>query len=348
MNPSDPPKLLLMVEDAEAACAIVQALTSHYGALCAPIDAGTHPIETVNLEAVDLVLGEITEEGELKKLETLLAHRCDLPVVYLVSEDHLDLAMRAIEKGAYDYVVKVGRFAQTVPMIVQKNLETWRTRQENLRLSSQLHQTLRIVQKKNEQLQDVVNQLKTAAGTDPLTRLANRRSFGQAFERSFAECSRQNRDMACMMIDLDGFKALNDSLGHQCGDELLQRMARVLEANCRRSDVAGRFGGDEFILILPETDLAFACKVADRIRQEFQLAVDTIRNRVNMPVAVSLSQGLTTLQTAKPGSPDQMIAYADHALYLAKQAGKNQLAVFEPMSVRAVPAPPKPGAKKTD
>jgi len=245
------------------------------------------------------------------------------------ADTDLELAIQALQQGAYDYIVKAGAFLKAVPLIVEKNLETWRMRQENLRLSAQLHQTLRMVQRKNDQLEDAVSRLKTAAGTDPLTGLANRRSFGQAFERSFAECSRQDRDLACMMIDIDGFKELNDTLGHPCGDELLQRVARVLEANCRRSDVAGRFGGDEFILLLPETDVEFATKVADRIRQEFDLSVQAMFRRIDAELHLSLSQGLATLRVARPINPSQMIAYADHALYRAKQAGKARIIVHD-------------------
>src|SRR6185295_3754733 len=110
---------------------------------------------------------------------------------------------------------------------------------------------------------------------------------------SFADAQRQGHDLACIMIDLDGFKQFNDAFGHPRGDELLQKLARVLEANCRRSDVAGRFGGDEFVLLLPGTDLHVSRLVAERVAAEFALAVSVACPTSAVPL--TLSMGLACL-----------------------------------------------------
>ena len=130
------------------------------------------------------------------------------------------------------------------------------------------------------------------------------------------------------MIDLDAFKQLNDTLGHQLGDEILQLAARALRTNCRQSDVAGRFGGDEFILLLPRTDKESAKQVAARILEQFQLSTKARLDGCNWSGDLSMSIGVATVQHSNPSGPERLIAQADHALYLAKQAGKTQVVVF--------------------
>ena len=187
-----------------------------------------------------------------------------------------------------------------------------------------------------------VRRLEAAAATDALTELANRRAFNVALERAFAEASRYGHDLACLMIDVDGFKQYNDAFGHPCGDELLRVLARVLEANCRRCDMAGRYGGDEFILLLPQTDLATARLVGDRITGQFAQALSgsasdgTVRAR--RAAGLSLSLGLACLRHSQPGTPEGLVAQADHALYSAKQAGKACLMVY---SAQALGEPPR-------
>ena len=147
-------------------------------------------------------------------------------------------------------------------------------------------------------------------------------------DRAFAEASRYNRDLACIMLDLDNFKRYNDTFGHPRGDELLRTVARVLEANCRRSDVAGRFGGDEFIVLLPETDLDTAQRVAERVAQQFAVTAAALGGQGGSASRAAMSMGLACLQHSRPASSEQLIAHADHALYAAKQMGKGRLALY--------------------
>ncbi len=196
-------------------------------------------------------------------------------------------------------------------------------RNENQRLHGRLQQTLRQLRIKNQQLEDMVLKLATIAATDPLTELANRRAFSQALDRSFAEAVRHNYDIACVMIDLDHFKQINDSAGHQHGDRILKFAAQVLSKHSRRSDIAGRYGGDEFVLVLPMTDLHTASHVAKRINTEFNRYRD--HHECNTHINVTMSMGIATRFTTSADSPEKLIALADHALYLAKRHGKNKI-----------------------
>jgi diguanylate cyclase (GGDEF)-like protein len=259
----------------------------------------------------------------------LLRRKPGLPVVIVTGEGSLEIAMQAIRHGAYDYVVKVGHYLDTIPLIVQKNLAIWRTKRENERLRERLENTLAEVRVKNEQLQQAVQRLEAIATTDPLTGLANRRALEQALERCFAEAARYGGDLACLMIDLDNFKHLNDAFGHQTGDEVLRRTARLLEACCRRSDVAARYGGDEFVVLLPKTDQDTARQVAQRIAREYDAAVRTLLGgRAPAARRIGVSMGLACLRHARAATADQLVCQADQALYRAKETGKMRICVY--------------------
>jgi two-component system cell cycle response regulator len=325
------PTILLVEDDANAAFLIGQTLCDQFGPECVVHRRGLADATTVDLSRVDLVLTDmrLPDGTGLELLGLLLARRPDLPVVMVTGDGILENAIAAIRRGAYDYVVKAGDYLFAIPLVVEKNLALYRVKQENLRLQAELERSLDEVRVKNQQLEEMVQRLETIASTDPLTGLANRRAFSASFERRFAEAQRHNNDLACIMIDLDGFKQLNDTLGHRQGDEMLQRAATVLAANCRRSDIAGRFGGDEFILVLPQADAPAASAVAERISEEFTRMAALDLAEQGYPGRLTMSLGLATLKASRAAVPEQLIEHADHALYCAKQAGKTRLVVYD-------------------
>lgn len=331
------PHILLIEDDRDTSDLIRETLSDHFGE-----DRITHAECAADTEALDLhqfemVLCDLNlpDASGLELIDRLLARREDLPVIMVTSEAGLDTAMTAIRKGAYDYIVKIGDYLLTIPLFIEKNLQVWQTKQENLRLQAELVQTLQEVNIKNRQLEEAVEQLEQLASTDPLTGLANRRHVQQSLERSFAESTRYGTDLACLMIDLDKFKRLNDTLGHQQGDRLLQTCAKVLNANCRRSDVAGRYGGDEFVVLLPHTGPELAQQVARRIQQQFRNDVAALGPE---HAVCSMSVGLACVSISKPASADQLVALADAALYRAKQSGAARVCMHEAPPSLTTPA----------
>jgi diguanylate cyclase (GGDEF)-like protein len=326
------PRLLLVEDDPDAACLMQETLHDHFGADCTRHCSTVTQALLVDLTTIDLVLSDMNlpDGTGMELLEQQLQQRPDLPVVLVTAENVMENAITAIKHGAYDYVVKAGDYLFALPIVVEKNLALWHTKQENQRLGAELQRTLDQVQVKNQQLEQAITKLELMAATDPLTCLANRRCFGQTLESRFADALRHDHDIVCLMIDLDGFKQLNDSLGHQQGDRMLQLAARVLNANCRRSDVAGRFGGDEFIVVLPQTDENTASQVAMRIRDDFHGAAEAELSSKTFTGKLTMSMGLATMVGSKAATPEQLIGRADHALYRAKQAGKTRLMVYKP------------------
>lgn len=326
------PRLLLVEDDVDSACLIGGALRDQFGPHCVRHCRRIDEALAGDTDHVDLVLSDMNlpDGSGLDLLGKLLERRPDLPVVLVTGEGILENAIAAIRRGAYDYVVKAGDYLFAIPLVVEKNLALHRIKQENLRLQAELGATLEQVRVKNSQLQEMVHKLEITAATDPLTGLANRRAFQAAFDRCFADAQRQGKDLACVMIDLDGFKQLNDTLGHRRGDEVLQGAAKVLGANCRRSDIAGRFGGDEFILLLPGTNEQTAAAVAERVSAEFTAMSDAALTADGFTGGVTMSMGLATIKGSRAAHPEQLIEHADHALYCAKQAGKTRLSIFRP------------------
>lgn len=247
------------------------------------------------------------------------------PVVVLADPEDADQASSVIRSGASDFVVHSSKELSLLPVLIEKNLEQHRIAEDRQRLQLRLQEMLTEVRQKNQQLEEAVTQLETVAATDPLTGLANRRALNEALERGFAEALRYDRNLACLMLDLDGFKALNDTAGHAFGDLMLRELSRVLRSESRRSDCVGRLGGDEFVVLMPETDYATACQVAERISGEFAVASRAQLLRHGHRGASSVSVGVATLGDSGCRRPEQLLAAADHDLYANKKARRDEV-----------------------
>jgi diguanylate cyclase (GGDEF)-like protein len=277
-------------------------------------------LETFNLILADL---DLTDSTDLELFEELRS-RCTTPVIIITEQTTGRLVVEAVRMGAIDCVVKTGDHILTIPVVVEKNLMLANVKAENESLRHELESALRQVKEKNAQLELSLKRVEELAATDPLTGLYNRRHFSRVLERLFAEAQRYGKDLSCVMIDLDGYKQLNDTFGHQFGDQLLVLAGKVMSATMRRMDVAARYGGDEFVLLLPHADGAEAATVAGRIRDGYRHASAIMLRRND---GVSMSVGVASLLATGAANADQLVMLADTALYEAKDAGRNQIRV---------------------
>ncbi len=166
----------------------------------------------------------------------------------------------------------------------------------------------------------LVKRLKRESERDFLTGLYNRRFIIAFLEKTAGLSRRLNQPLSFMIADLDKFKRINDTYGHIAGDDVLKKVAEVLSSSIRESDIAGRFGGEEFSVILPQTGIEEACIVAERIRETVEKSV------VSTPqgdVSVTISVGLAQLEGNEP--INQLMGKADKALYEAKEKGRNMV-----------------------
>lgn len=168
--------------------------------------------------------------------------------------------------------------------------------------------------------------LKSLAVTDGLTGLFNRRRFDEQLEREVERTKRYNRPLSLVMIDLDYFKHYNDVNGHPAGDRVLIKVARVLESGVRVADTVARYGGDEFVVLLPETGGEGALAFGERMRKRVERVIGrdkSSRRRRSLTVCVGIASYPRDAHTAKA-----LIDKADKALYQAKQQGKNRVSCY--------------------
>ncbi|NHZ47807.1 GGDEF domain-containing protein [Desulfovibrio sp. XJ01] len=166
----------------------------------------------------------------------------------------------------------------------------------------------------------LTQQLAESARTDELTGLANRRALCERLEYEQVRARRTGRSLSIAICDIDHFKSVNDCYGHQCGDQVLQSVAGLLHDNLRHQDTICRWGGEEFLLLLPETDEAGAARLAEKLRGLVEASEYSYHG---IPVSVTLSFGVHTC--GPEGDIDYHIRKADQKLYLAKEQGRNRV-----------------------
>ncbi len=252
--------------------------------------------------------------------------RPDVPVILTGQPEEANTAVEAVKAGAADYLVLTGHEMITFPVTVQKCLALQLIRTENDDLHADLSQSLSELAVANRELQQMIQRLEIAARTDDLTKLSNRRWLNLMLESRWEEATRNGLPLAFMMIDLDGFKAFNDQLGHQKGDEILRLAARVLEANCRSIDISARFGGDEFCVLMPHADPESAVQIAHRIAAAFDEAVAAVSGP---GMHVSMSIGVSHWQITNPVNADELVRHADEAMYVAKNERDRRVVLSE-------------------
>lgn len=160
-------------------------------------------------------------------------------------------------------------------------------------------------------------QINEMSQIDPLTGIYNRRKVGLTLNA----LQEDEESFAIVLLDLDHFKKINDNHGHDVGDQVLQRVAKILSMNLRDGDVVGRFGGEEFILILKQKTLGQAIVISERCRQEIEKSVVAVNKMINVKITASFGIAISGMDMSK----EAIIRQADQALYFAKKSGRNQV-----------------------
>lgn len=222
-----------------------------------------------------------------------------MPLIMISDADQDDLVYKAMEMGINDYVRRP---------IDKQELRA--------RLKTQIKRKLY-----NVKLRDSVQHTIEMAVTDALTGLNNRRYLDNHLSGMFDKAKSNNKPLSVVMCDIDHFKVVNDTHGHDVGDEVIREFARRIKKNIRNIDLACRFGGEEFVIVMPDTDVTLAKIVAERIRTEIASHPFIVENGAKQ-LSVTVSLGISCLELENDAA-DRLLKRADVALYQAKRAGRN-------------------------
>ena len=188
-----------------------------------------------------------------------------------------------------------------------------------------------IRQEKDIQIQKLVNELRNLSIQDSLTGLANRRYFTRAFEEEVARALRQDIPLSIIFLDIDFFKKVNDTHGHRMGDTVLKEISHYIQRTCRPFDTIARWGGEEFIILLPENNEIEATACAERIRRGIAAGASKA-----IPFPITISAGVTQYNAGD--TLEKFTERADQALYKAKENGRNRVVIWQKEGCQMNPA----------
>lgn len=243
----------------------------------------------------------------------------DIPIIVLSTKEDPLVKSAAFAAGANDYLVKLPDNIELVARI-RYHSRSYMT----LLQRDEAYRALRVSQ---QQLLDTNLVLQRLMNSDGLTALSNRRHFDEYLELEWRRAMREQSQLSLLMIDVDYFKAYNDSFGHLAGDEALRKVAEAIRGSCSRpTDLPARYGGEEFALVLPSTSPGGARLVAEKLRQ-MVLGLKIAHTSPVPDASLTVSIGLATQVPSIGSHSRQLISAADKGLYLAKHSGRNQVGI---------------------
>lgn len=267
------------------------------------VEDGEQAFEALEQERFDLVVSDLYMPGHtgLEVIQRARELDPDVHSIILTASATVETAIEALRSGVYDYLTKPLETLSDFDMTVRRALEHAHLLRENRRLFAEVQRL---------------------AVTDGLTGLYNRHKLDEALAIEFERARRYHRPLSIIMLDLDGLKAINDTYGHPAGDAALKLVANAIRNSIRRVDMPARFGGDEFIILLPEVERDIALQIAERICSKIQPSEE-------QKDMFSVSGGVAQLRDDHASAED-FVRSADQALYRAKRAGGQRIMITEP------------------
>ena len=299
---------VLIVDDHEDNVEVIRARLEASGYEVESAADGEEALDRVRQCPPDLILLDVMMP-RIDGMEVARRIKADetLPFIPIIMQTALDTVEHKVEglgAGADDYVTKPINFAE---------------------LEARVKSMLRIKVLQDE-LARANDELRRMAVTDSLTGLHNRRNVELLLHDMFEHSVRLHEPLACAMFDLDHFKSVNDTYGHQAGDAVLQQLAGILKASAREIDKVGRYGGEEFIILLPGTVLDAAVTFAERTRQQVESHTFTFEGG---SLRRTLSCGVAAFPHPRISHREALVKAADDALYVAKELGRNRVVRFD-------------------
>ena len=304
---------MLLVEDDPVQASATKEILQKVGYDVILAEDGITAIKAVKTEKPDIILLDVILPGmdgyEICRWLKIEETTKGIPVIMLTVKKELSDKISGLHIGADDYLPKPYNELELNARIYA--LLRTKALQDELRM-------------KNRQLEELLHKVNYMAITDALTGLYNRRRFHDVLTSEFERARRYTTSFSLVMLDIDHFKRVNDVFGHSAGDNVLQEVASILKNSIREIDTASRYGGEEFMVILPNTARENALVVAERIRLMIgQHAFGGIDRNITVSI------GISGMPDAKVESEEKLIRCADFALYRAKQLGRNRTVTVE-------------------
>jgi diguanylate cyclase (GGDEF)-like protein len=293
---------ILIVDDDKAHCGYLARIAKEWDSIPFTAQTTSDALRLYRDTAPDIVLLDVLMPNidGYKLAKIFKSDGKYVPIILLTALEDLDSKRRGLAAGADEFLTK--------PV-------------NGVDLQIRVASMLRIKRLTNE-LEDANRQLQTFANIDPLTQLSNRRIVTDRLEHEFARARRYRHPMACLIVDVDHFKAVNDTHGHLVGDGVLARLGATIASTIRTTDIAGRYGGEEFLILAPETPATGAVSLAERLRTAVALAGKDSADLPPVTVSIGIATTELTVATSK-----ELLGRADEALYAAKDAGRDRVVV---------------------
>ncbi len=319
---------ILVVDDEETIVTVVTDILLNEGYTVLPAYSGEEALDIFATNKVDLVLTDICMGGmdgfELMKRLQLVDSTIN--TIVMTGFDSYDTVLTALQAGAYDYLQKPLDNHPALVASVNRAYANAMLQHENTHLLLQLEGSHEKLSKANRRLVEVNHKLKRLAATDTLTLLFNRRYFDQVLKREADRRNRYKLPLALVMLDIDHFKKINDTHGHEAGDNAIKQISTIISDCARTADIVARYGGEEFVIVLPQTNAQNATVFAERCRVAIEEAEYILTDDVTVNLTASL--GLAGVDSDDPAiTAQELISIADKALYKAKANGRNSYVI---------------------
>ena len=275
----------------------------------------------------DLVITDI-KMPKMSGIEMMQAIREideDIPLIVSTAHQNQEFLMSCIELGVNGYLLKPINHKQLIRVVKYVCGRLYYI-QENKKYENSLEQ---LVKERTKELEATKTELTLLVNRDSLTNLYNRRYFDDISKTLLSLAHREKDSLSLMMIDIDRFKTINDTYGHLVGDIVLKELAFTLLKTTRTSDVVIRFGGEEFLILLPHTDLEGAEKIAVKIRNHVKNLKINIKDSVDKIVKFTVSIGVTECYCSDDEDIDTIVRRTDEAMYEAKHNGRDRIVIYK-------------------
>ncbi len=318
-------KVLYVEDNKDVRDSILALLENFFVSIETAVD-GKDGYEKFQESSFDLIFSDIRmpRMTGIEMIRLIRQEDDTIPIIVTTAHQETELLMDCIEIGVSGYLLKPINLKQ-LTKVIKQNCEKIYYKKQNELYEASLE---KLVQERTKELEEAKEVLQKLVSIDPLTGLYNRRYFNEISKTLFNLSKRNNQPLSVLMIDIDRFKFINDSFGHMAGDKVLIHIAKEIMYSLRNSDVAVRFGGEEFLIILPGTPLQGATQIARKIKENIEREEIPVYDAQNNFIKLTVSIGIAECECKSDQGIDDLVHKSDEALYQAKRSGRDTIRCY--------------------